>query len=85
MELKQLILERVAADKAKRRLQKVQRAAQMAALAAIRDEAAQEQENQAMVDQQIRTESSQPPVKYAGLKASKRKAVDKAGTLFNSI
>lgn len=80
MELKQLILERVAADKAKRRLQKAQEAAQMAALQAIRDEAAQDQENQAMVDQQIHTESSQPPVKYADLKASKRKAIDTIGT-----
>jgi hypothetical protein len=76
MELKQLILERVAADKAKRRLQKAQRAA----FQAMRDEATQDQENQAMVDRQIRTESSQPPVKYADLKASKRKAVDTIGT-----
>jgi hypothetical protein len=80
MKLKEMIEERLAVDKAKRQLQREQQDAQLASIQAIRDEAAQEQENQAMVELQIRNESIQPPANYAGLKASKRKS---KGTLFN--
>jgi hypothetical protein len=85
MHLKDMISERVAASKAKRRLQEQQQTAQMAAINAIEDEAVQEQENQVIAEQQIRSESSQRPINYGGLKASKRKAIGESFQLAHEV